>query len=53
MKQITGVENVCERSAVKGSDGGELLLKKVALDGVTMALAMPYYTVKFEREGLR
>jgi len=53
VKQITGVENVCERSAVKGSDGGKLLLKKVALDGVTMALAMPYYTVTFEREGLR
>ena len=40
---ITGVDNVCERSAVLAS-GGELLQSKVAGGGVTMALAMrPYH----------
>ena len=52
---VTGVDNVCERSAVKYAsehgmnqgerllrmqvDGGELLLRKQAQDGVTVALA--------------
>ncbi|MBU5476725.1 precorrin-4 C(11)-methyltransferase [Eubacterium sp. MSJ-21] len=52
---VTGVDNVCERSAVKYAsehgmnqdqrllrmqvDGGELLLRKQAQDGVTLALA--------------
>ena len=40
---ITGVDNVCERSAVLAS-GGELLQPKVAVGGVTMAIAMcPYH----------
>lgn len=38
VRQITGVENVCERSAVFASGGG-LLIKKFAADGVTMAAA--------------
>ena len=38
VSQITGVENVCERSAVFVSGGG-LLIKKFAADGVTMAAA--------------
>ena len=41
---VTGVDNVCERSAVKcaseyGVKHGELLLRKQAQDGVTVALA--------------
>lgn len=40
---ITGVDNVCERSAVLASDGGELLQSKVAGGGITMALAMRPY----------
>lgn len=47
VKQITGVDNVCERAAVKGSKGGKLILHKVALDGVTMALAIEDYTLRF------
>lgn len=50
VKHITGVENVCERAAVRASSGGKLILKKVALEGVTMALASPCYTVKFGRK---
>ncbi len=38
VSQITGVDNVCERSAVFVS-GGSLFAKKFAVDGVTMAAA--------------
>ena len=36
--QTTGVDNVCERAAVKRA-GGELAVKKIAGGGVTLALA--------------
>ncbi len=36
--QVTGVDNVCERSAVLAG-GGELLIRKTVLDGVTAAAA--------------
>jgi cobalt-precorrin 5A hydrolase len=39
VKNVTGVDNVCERSAVLGSGGGRLLLKKNAGNGVTAAVA--------------
>lgn len=39
VSQITGVDNVCERSAVAVS-GGTLYCKKFALNGVTMAAAV-------------
>ena len=39
VQDITGVDNVCERSAVKGS-GGMLLIPKTAGNGVTMAAAV-------------
>lgn len=35
----TGVDNVCERSAVKVSGGGALLVKKRAKNGMTIAIA--------------
>ena len=35
---MTGVDNVCERAAVKCAQG-ELIVKKHAGDGVTFALA--------------
>jgi cobalt-precorrin 5A hydrolase len=43
VKQITGVDNVCERAAtvcVKELGGGTLLVKKQALSGVTVAVAV-------------
>lgn len=46
VKSVVGVDNVCERSAVLGS-GGTLILHKTAIDGVTMALALAPYTIKF------
>nr|WP_307989037.1 cobalt-precorrin 5A hydrolase [uncultured Niameybacter sp.] len=47
VEKITGVDNVCERAAVKGSNGGRLILNKIALEGVTMALAIENYIVNF------
>ncbi len=38
VEQITGVDNVCERSAVRGA-GGPLIIPKFKEDGVTLALA--------------
>ena len=38
VEQVTGTDNICERSAVIHS-GGNLLLRKYALHGVTIALA--------------
>lgn len=46
VESTVGVDNVCERSAVKGS-GGRLLLPKQAGDGVTVALAAAPYQVRF------
>lgn len=44
---VTGVSNVCERSAVLGSDYGVLICPKKAGDGVTVALALQEYMVDF------
>ena len=37
--QTVGVDNVCERAAVCGAEGGALLVGKQAGGGVTLALA--------------
>ena len=42
VKGVTGVDNVCERSAVLAS-GGTLCRGKTAGDGITMALALTPY----------
>ncbi len=40
VKSITGVDNVCERAALLGAGKeGDLLVKKHAMDGVTVAVA--------------
>ena len=49
VRATTGVDNVCERSAVLGS-GGELYVRKNAGNGITMALAISPYTVRFLEE---
>lgn len=43
-----GVDNVCERSAVKGSGNGKLLLRKKAESGMTAALAIEEWRAYFE-----
>lgn len=45
--EVTGVDNVCERSAVYGSKG-KLIVKKQMQDGVTVAIAMREYQVSFQ-----
>ncbi|MDY3767317.1 MAG: cobalt-precorrin 5A hydrolase [Lachnospiraceae bacterium] len=47
VRQIAGVSNVCERSAVLGSGNGVLIQKKRAEDGVTVAVAVKDWRVKF------
>ena len=46
VSEVTGVDNVCERSAVLAS-GGRLLLPKQAAAGVTAALAIEPYKIDF------
>ena len=48
VKNVAGVDNVCERSAVLLSDGGTLIQKKAAGNGVTVALAVKEWSVEFE-----
>lgn len=47
VKQVTGVDNVCERSALLAS-GGRLAVKKQVYDGITVALAVRKWRVRFE-----
>lgn len=49
VKSVTGVDNVCERSAVRCS-GGQLILRKTAANGVTVAVAEIPLTLDFERK---
>lgn len=48
VKKITGVDNVCERSAVLGAAKGTLIKRKSGEDGVTTALALRKWEVHFE-----
>lgn len=48
VQSVTGVDNVCERSAVCASAGGELLARKQAADGVTVAAAVRKRSIQFE-----
>lgn len=45
VKQTTGVDSVCERSAV--ADGGHLIVSKTARDGVTLAVALLSRKIQF------
>lgn len=49
VKKITGVDNICERSAVKLS-GGNIIMSKYADNGVTVAAAEMPVTIDFERK---
>lgn len=46
VEEITGVDNVCERSAVLDG-GGELLITKQCRDGITCAVALTDWKVVF------
>lgn len=47
VKETTGVDSVAERAAVKAS-GGELVVKKIAEDGMTFAMAAYKEEISFE-----
>lgn len=48
VKSVAGVDNVCERSAVLGSENGCLIQKKTGRNGVTTALAIKDWRICFE-----
>ena len=48
VKKITGVDNVCERAAILGSDFGRLICTKYKEDGVTVAAAIMERSISFE-----
>lgn len=49
VKDTVGVDNVCERAALRGcEDGGNLIMKKKARDGMTVAIAKVEWRVTFE-----
>ncbi|MCI6422686.1 MAG: cobalt-precorrin 5A hydrolase [Firmicutes bacterium] len=52
VEEVTGVDNVCERSAILGSSQhgtkSNLILRKYAEEGVTVALARRKWSVNFE-----
>lgn len=48
VRQVTGVDNICERSAVLGS-AGTLLAKKRMFNGVTMAVARAAHIVRISK----
>ena len=45
VQSVTGVDNVCERSALIGAE--KLIVKKTARNGVTVALAQEHWEVHF------
>ncbi|MEA5015424.1 MAG: cobalamin biosynthesis protein [Candidatus Limiplasma sp.] len=52
VQSVTGVDNVCERSAILGGGpGARLLAQKHAAGGVTMALALGPYPLRFPEGG--
>lgn len=48
VKQTTGVDNVCERACVLGSQQGALIVPKLSKNGVTFAAALQDWRVTFE-----
>ena len=51
VRQTVGVDNVCERAAVCAAQGGRLILRKFAQNGVTAAVAVKDWRVCFEPDG--
>ena len=49
VRSVTGVDNVCERSAVLCSEG-KLVIRKTALEGVTVAAAEMPIKIDFQKK---
>ncbi|MDR0524779.1 MAG: cobalamin biosynthesis protein [Spirochaetaceae bacterium] len=50
VEKITGLDNVCERSAVRASEGGKLLFGKRSGEGITVAGAEKFFPLSFEED---
>lgn len=50
VKETVGVDNVCERSAAYGETEGKFLLRKQAMEGMTIAVFQVPVKISFERE---
>ncbi len=51
VKQVTGTDNVCERSALAGAgEGAKLLIRKQAADGITAAVAAAAETGSLQKK---
>jgi cobalt-precorrin 5A hydrolase len=48
VRNVTGADNVCERAATRGGGEGELIIRKTALDGVTVAVFEKKFDLRFE-----
>lgn len=48
VRKITGADNICERSAVKCSEG-PLVIPKTAFEGITLAAAERWFDIDFNR----
>ena len=53
VRSVTAVDCVCERSAVKVSRGGTVIVRKTAADGVTVAVAEEPFSVDFNRRSCK
>ena len=53
VQSVVGVSNVCERSAVKDSNDGRLMLRKTSLNGVTLSIAVEELVLDFNKTGLK
>lgn len=48
VKSVTGVDNVCERSAIFGSENGKIIVNKTSENGVTIAVSLEEKEICFE-----
>ena len=47
VERTVGVDNVCERAAIKACECGRIIMEKATYDGVTVAIAMSDWSVDF------
>ena len=47
VKKIAGVDTVCERAAIMGSESKRLIISKIVINSVTVAAAVDDYEVEF------
>jgi len=50
VRRITGVDNICERAAYAASQDGEIIVKRVSKDGVTLAVVREPFFLDFSEE---